>query len=78
MDRSGINEHSVAEDGMTETESYLFDLRGYLVVKNALTQEQVADLSDRLEKRRTTGSGSSGRTARGIRRAKAPRSRPSR
>jgi len=55
VDRSGINEHSVAEDGMTETEKYLFDLRGYLVVKNALTQEQIADLSDRLEKRRTDG-----------------------
>jgi hypothetical protein len=34
---------------MNEHEKYLFDLRGYLVVKNALTAEQVADLSSRLE-----------------------------
>ena len=31
---------------MNEEEKYLFDLRGYLVVKNALTQEQVKDLSE--------------------------------
>ena len=49
MDKSGINEQPVA-DGMSEAEKYLFDLRGYLVVKNALTSEQVADLSDRLGK----------------------------
>ena len=54
MDRQGIDEQSVA-DGMSEEEKYLFDLRGYLVVKNALTQEQVADLSDRLERHRTEG-----------------------
>ena len=38
---------------MNEQEKYLFDLRGYLVVKNALTAEQVADLSDRLEQARS-------------------------
>ena len=37
---------------MDEEEKYLFDLRGYLVVKNALTAEQVGDLSQRLEQRR--------------------------
>ena len=31
---------------MNEEEKYLFDLRGYLVVKNALTQEQVKNLSE--------------------------------
>ena len=30
---------------MNEEEKYLFDLRGYLVVENALTPEQVKDLS---------------------------------
>jgi len=35
---------------MNENEKYLFDLRGYLVVKNALTASQVADLSERFEK----------------------------
>ena len=38
---------------MNEHDKYLFDLRGYLVVKNALSEEQVADLSDRLEQHRT-------------------------
>ncbi len=33
---------------MNENEKYLFDLRGYIVVRNALTPEQVRDLSDRL------------------------------
>ena len=51
MDRQGSNEQS-ADEGMTEVERYLFDLRGFLVVKNALTPAQVADLSDRLEKHR--------------------------
>ena len=37
---------------MDEDEKYLFDLRGYLVVKNALTAQQIEDLSDRLEQRR--------------------------
>ena len=37
---------------MNDQEKYLFDLRGYIVVKNALTPEQVADLSDQLEARR--------------------------
>ena len=37
---------------MDEDEKYLFDLRGYLVVKNALTVQQIEDLSDRLEQRR--------------------------
>ena len=30
---------------MNEEEKYLFDLRGYLVVKNALTEKQVRRLS---------------------------------
>jgi hypothetical protein len=34
---------------MNENEKYLFDLRGYLVVKNALTDDQVADLTSILE-----------------------------
>ena len=37
---------------MTEEERYLFDLRGFLVVKNALTPAQVADLSERLQEHR--------------------------
>ena len=37
---------------MNDQEKYLFDLRGYLHVKNVLTPAQVADLSDRLEERR--------------------------
>ena len=37
---------------MDETAKYLFDLRGYLLVKAALTPKQVADLSDRLEEHR--------------------------
>ena len=37
---------------MNDQEKYLFDLRGYVVVKNALTSEQVEDLSSRLEARR--------------------------
>ena len=37
---------------MNEQEKYLFDLRGYLVVKNALAPAQLADLSDRLEQDR--------------------------
>ena len=37
---------------MDEDEKYLFDLRGYLVVKNALTVQQIEDLSDKLEQRR--------------------------
>ena len=40
---------------MNDQEKYLFDLRGYLHVKNALTPDQVADLSDRLEERRSRG-----------------------
>ena len=39
---------------MNDREKYLFDLRGYIVVKNALTPDQVADLSSRLEARRNT------------------------
>ena len=34
---------------MNDQEKYLFDLRGYMVVKNALSTEQVEDLSSRLE-----------------------------
>ena len=37
---------------MNDEEKYLFDLRGYIVVKNALSAEQVEDLSSRLETRR--------------------------
>ena len=40
---------------MNDQEKYLFDLRGYVVVKNALTSDQVEDLSSRLEARRKTG-----------------------
>ena len=40
---------------MNDHEKYLFDLRGYVVVKNALTTGQVEDLSVRLEARRTQG-----------------------
>ena len=39
---------------MNDHEKYLFDLRGYIVVKDALTTEQVEDLSMRLEARRKT------------------------
>ncbi len=39
---------------MNDQEKYLFDLRGYIVVKNALSTEQVEDLSSRLEARRKT------------------------
>ena len=34
---------------MNDQEKYLFDLHGYLVVKNALTQDQVANLTERFE-----------------------------
>lgn len=37
---------------MNDQEKFLFDLRGYIVVKQALTPAQVADLSTRLEGRR--------------------------
>ena len=37
---------------MNDQEKYLFDLRGYVVVKNALSTEQIEDLSSRLEARR--------------------------
>ena len=37
---------------MNDHEKYLFDLRGYIVVENALTPAQVNDLSDRLEAQR--------------------------
>ena len=40
---------------MNDEEKYLFDLRGYLHVKNVLTPAQVTDLSDRLEARRSPG-----------------------
>ena len=38
---------------MNDREKFLFDLRGYIVVRNALTSEQVQDLSERLEEQRT-------------------------
>jgi hypothetical protein len=34
---------------MNEEEQYLFDLRGFVVVRNALTPEQINDLSQRLD-----------------------------
>ncbi|MDA0792008.1 MAG: phytanoyl-CoA dioxygenase family protein [Proteobacteria bacterium] len=37
---------------MNHHEKYLFDLRGYLVVRNALTPAQVQDLAERLEAHR--------------------------
>ena len=37
---------------MNEHEKYLFGLRGYIVVRNALTTEQIDDLSRRLETQR--------------------------
>ena len=37
---------------MNDDEKYLFDLRGFLVVRNALTHTQVADLSQGLEQHR--------------------------
>ena len=40
---------------MNEQEKYLFDLRGYLVVKDALSPAQVAHLADRLEQHRSDG-----------------------
>ena len=40
---------------MNEREKFLFDLRGYIVVRRALTQNQVSDLSDRLEMQREQG-----------------------
>ena len=39
---------------MTEEEAYLFDLRGFIVVKNALQSNQIDDLSQRLEKHRSS------------------------
>ena len=37
---------------MNQQERYLFDLKGYVIVRDALTPEQVKDLSDRLERQR--------------------------
>ena len=37
---------------MNDAEKYLFDLRGYLVVRNALNPQQVSDLSERLQAKR--------------------------
>ena len=39
---------------MTEQEKFLFDLHGYIVVKNVLTAEQIDDLSARLEAHRSS------------------------
>lgn len=41
---------------MNDHEKFLFDLRGYIVVKNALTSSQVSDLSERLETQRKNAS----------------------
>ncbi len=38
---------------MNQHEKYLFDLRGYIVVRNAITTAQIDDLSTRLEVHRT-------------------------
>ena len=38
---------------MNEEEKYLFDLRGYIVVKNALTSSQIKGLSENLELHRS-------------------------
>ena len=37
---------------MNQHEKYLFDLRGYIVVRNATTTAQIDDLSTRLEMHR--------------------------
>ena len=50
-----VNEQHMNEQHMNDQQKYLFDLRGYLHVKNALTPAQVADLSGRLEERRSRG-----------------------
>jgi hypothetical protein len=39
------------DTGMTEEELYLFDLRGYLVIKGALSPEEVAQLNDLIDAR---------------------------
>ena len=39
---------------MNDNEKYLFDLRGYLVVKNVLSKSQLEDLTARLEEQRKT------------------------
>ena len=39
---------------MTEEEAYLFDLRGFIVVKNAVQPNQIDDLSRRLEAHRSS------------------------
>lgn len=39
---------------MTEEEAYLFDLRGFIVVKNALQPNQIDDLSQRLDAHRSS------------------------
>ena len=39
---------------MTEEEAYLFDLRGFIVVENALQPNQIDDLSQRLEAHRSS------------------------
>ena len=42
---------------MDEHEKYLFDLRGYLVVRDALTKGQLSQLSSTLESKRKSGVG---------------------
>lgn len=41
---------------MNENEKYLFDLRGYIVIKDILTKLQIEDLRTRLENQRQTNS----------------------
>ena len=40
---------------MDEEEKYLFDLRGYLVVKNALNKQQVESLSQIIDNKIKSG-----------------------
>ena len=40
---------------MNHQEKYFFDLRGYLVVRNALTADQVAALSEQFDRVRAKG-----------------------
>ena len=37
---------------MNDEEQYLFDLRGFIVVRNVLQRDQIDDLSQRLESHR--------------------------
>ena len=64
LDRDRTRDRPAA--GLTEHEKYLFDINGYLIVKKALTNEQLQDcrerLAERLEHEPGTGRFGSGRT----------------